>query len=70
MVDLQEITEIEQAYHEIEKIKRQVNALSEFLASKLRSQHGHSPKTKGMIDPRTGQPFGKTKDNKNIRNTV
>ena len=42
---------------EVEKIKAQINVLSDFLASKLREDDNHKPKTKGMIDPRTGKPF-------------
>ena len=59
MAELKEITELEQAYHELRKIQRQVCALSDFLASKLRDQHASAPKTTGMVDHRTGQPFGK-----------
>jgi hypothetical protein len=59
MSQMQEISEIEQAYHELEKIKRQMDALSDFLASKLRDRHTSAPKTRGMIDPRTNRPFRK-----------
>ena len=57
MPELKEISELEQAYHQLDQIKRQVNALSDFLASKLRDKHDHKPKTRGMLDPRTGKPF-------------
>ena len=61
MADLKKITELEQVFHQLQKIQRQVSALSEFLVSKLRDQHGHAPKTEGMIDPRTGRQFGQKK---------
>ena len=61
MTELSEITDIEQAFFELERIKRQINALSDFLAAKLRDQHSSAPKTVGMIDPRTGKPFGSDK---------
>ena len=54
---LKEISELELAYHQLEQIKRQVNALSDFIASKLRDKHTAKPKTSGMIDPRTDKPF-------------
>jgi len=57
MTELSEITDLEQAYFELEKIKTQVNALSDFLSSKLRDQYAAKPKTKGMIDPRSGRHF-------------
>ena len=58
---IQEITELEQAFFQIEKIKAQVNALSDFLAAKLTAQHAHKPKNAGMIDPRTGRRFREKK---------
>ena len=59
MQNLREISDLEQAFHQLELIKRQVHALSEFLASKMRDQYTKKPKTSGMIDPRTGKPFRK-----------
>jgi hypothetical protein len=61
MSQMQEISELEQAYHELQKIQRQVSALSDFLASKLRDQHASAPRTKGMVDPRTNRPFRQQK---------
>lgn len=58
---MHEITDLEQAYFELEKIKTQVNALSDFLSSKLRQQYAAKPKTKGMIDPRSGKHFSQKK---------
>jgi len=55
----EEITEIEQAFFELEKIKRQINALSDFLSSKIRDKKTAASKTQGMIDPRTGEQFGR-----------
>jgi len=57
MANIKEITDIEQVYFEVQKIKQQVNVLSDFLASRLKHKQQHKPKTAGMIDPRTGKPF-------------
>jgi len=55
---MDEITDLEKAFYELEKIKQQINLLSDFLASKLRDQANTQPKTSGMVDPRTGELFG------------
>ena len=65
MADLNRITELEQVYFELAKIRRQVDVLSDFIASKLRDQHGHAPQTEGMIDPRTNKPFKKERTDGN-----
>ena len=59
MAELKEISELEQDYHHLQQIQRQVCALSDFLETKLRDQNTNAPKTKGMVDPRTGKQFRK-----------
>ena len=41
MGELREISDLEQAFFELEKIKRQVNALSDFLSAKILSNRPH-----------------------------
>jgi uncharacterized protein YPO0396 len=53
-----EINDLQRAFYELEKIKQQVNLLSDFLLSKLRDQVGNESKSDELIDPRTGQKFG------------
>ena len=57
MSDTQEITKLEQAFHELEKIKQQVILLSDFLLSQIKAEKKSEQKNRGMIDPRTGRPF-------------
>jgi hypothetical protein len=46
------------AFHELEKIKRQVELLSDFLLSKIEpGEKVKQPRSKVMIDPRTNKPF-------------
>ena len=59
MADLREITDLEQAFYEIEKIKQQVNLLSDSLLSKIKDKNAVTQKSNEMIDPRTGKPFRK-----------
>jgi hypothetical protein len=61
MSELNEITDLERAYFELEKIKRQVNTLSDFLSARLRHNQPRKPKTIGMRDPRTGNRFNRKK---------
>jgi len=61
MAELQKITDLEQAFYELEKIKQHVNMLSDFLLSKIKANGEVKQQTSGMIDPRTGLPFGQTK---------
>jgi len=56
MSELEEISDLEKVFYELEKIKQQVNLLSDFLASKLRSQ-ADTQQTSEMLDPITGKPF-------------
>jgi hypothetical protein len=67
MSNRKQITDLEAAYFELQKIKRRVNALSDFLASKISGQHSNKPKTQFLIDPRTSQPFRKKRENKDAR---
>ena len=60
MSNLKEISKLQQAYFQLEKIKAEIDALSDFLVTELESQHPHKPKTKGMMDPRTNLPFRKS----------
>ena len=55
---MREVTDLEKAFYELEKIKQQVNMLSDFLLSKLRDQVANESKSNDLIDPRTGQKFG------------
>jgi hypothetical protein len=57
MSDLSEISDLERAFHELQRIKQQINLLSDFLGSKLKDQERSRPRASGMIDPRTGKPF-------------
>jgi hypothetical protein len=59
MGQLQEITELEQVYHRLNKLMGEMQVLREFVASKLPASH--APKTDGMIDPRTGKHFSSKK---------
>jgi hypothetical protein len=54
---MHEVTDLERAFHKLEKIKQQVNLLSDFLASKLRDQATDECKINDLIDPRTGKKF-------------
>ena len=57
MPDLEHIKPVEQAYFELRRIRRELDALEDFLLSELKKDHSAKPKTPGMIDPRTGQLF-------------
>jgi hypothetical protein len=59
MNNTKQITDLEAAYFELEKIKQRVNALLDFLASKFNDQHPNKPKTEVLLDPRTNKPFRK-----------
>ena len=54
---MREIDDLERVFYELEKIKQQVNCLSDFLLSKLRDQIGDTGRSNDLIDPRTGQRF-------------
>ena len=56
-----EVTDLVKAFYELEKIKQQVNLLSDFLLSKINAGGEVQQQSKDMIDPRTGLPFGKGK---------
>ena len=62
MTKAKEISDYERAYFELEKIRQQVDSLSDFLLSKIREEHSStSRRRKTLIDPRTGEPFGVAK---------
>jgi hypothetical protein len=54
---VREVTDLEKAFYELEKIRRQVNLLSDFLMSKLREQATDESTANDLIDPRTGKKF-------------
>jgi hypothetical protein len=60
MTDPKRINPIEQIFFELRRIRRELDALSEFIATEMESDQFAKPKSKGMIDPRTNRPF-KTK---------
>ncbi len=62
MPDIKKISDWEQTYFELKKIQRQLDALSDFLLSKMRDGQAHKPKTEHMLDPRTGRKFGEKVD--------
>jgi len=55
MSNLEQISFAEQVLHEIERIRRQLDALQDFVCSKIDKQE--KPKTGKMIDPRNGSEF-------------
>jgi hypothetical protein len=54
---MDEISDLQRAFYELEKIKQQVNLLSDFLLSKLRDHAADELKSNELIDPRTGEKF-------------
>ena len=54
---MREVTDLEKAFYELQKIQQQINLLSDFLLSKLRHQAADESKGNDLIDPRTGQKF-------------
>jgi len=52
---LSEITDVERAYHEAQRISRELKGLIDFLASRLPTRA--SGKVQPLRDPRTGKPF-------------
>ena len=54
---MREVTDLEKAFYELEKIKQQVDLLSDFLLSKLNDHIDDEFKANELIDPRTGEKF-------------
>ena len=57
MTDPKRINPIEQIFFELRRIRRNLDALSEFVATEMESDQLAKPKSLGMIDPRTGKLF-------------
>jgi hypothetical protein len=58
MTKIKEVKLAERIFFEIQKIKKQIVYLEDFVVSQLQDQ-GESPKINEMVDPRTGKPFQK-----------
>jgi hypothetical protein len=54
---MDEVSDLERAFFELQKIQQQLNLLANFIASKLRDQAGGDSKSNDLIDPRTGKKF-------------
>jgi len=61
MAKAREITDYERAFFELEKIRQQVDNLSEFLLSKIKQDRDDGQRPKTLLDPRTGEPFSARK---------
>ena len=61
MAKAQEISDFERAFFELEKIRQQVDNLSDFLLGKIRESqsNGGDQRPKGLTDPRTGELFNR-----------
>ena len=57
MSNLPEITPIERAVFEIQKIRKELDALEDFLLSELKQNRQAKPRSEGIVDPRTGRLF-------------
>jgi hypothetical protein len=57
MNDLERIKPVEQAYFELRRIRRELDALEDFLLSEIKKNNSEKPKSPGMIDPRNGELF-------------
>ena len=57
-VDLQKISDLDTAYFQLLKIRKQIEALEDFLVSALRKKGNRGHDDPGvMIDPRSGKEF-------------
>ena len=61
MADLKEITIAGRVLQELQKIRHEIDLLEDFVVSAM-DDGAESPKVRGMIDPRTGRPFGEKKN--------
>jgi hypothetical protein len=61
MTNPKRINPIEQIHHELGRIRRDLDALSEFVASEIEKDHPAKPKSTKIVDPRTNKLF-KTKN--------
>lgn len=59
MTEPHEIADLQEVYYRIEKMKQELNLLSDFVASKIQAEKPITDKPAVLLDPRTGQPFGK-----------
>jgi hypothetical protein len=49
----------ERVFFEIQKIRRELEQLEDFILAQHDTSENLKPKTAAMMDPRTGQPFKK-----------
>jgi hypothetical protein len=59
MAKLPEITVIEKVCFEIQRIRKELDALEDFLWSELQGSQSLKPRSAGVVDPRTGKTFGR-----------
>ena len=57
MTELDEIKFVERVFFEIQRIKRDLEALEDFISARMKDDAVDQPKTDGMMDPRTGEKF-------------
>ena len=57
MADLKEISELERAFFELKRIKKEIDNLYDFIAAALSTKDNRKPKNDYMIDPRSGEKF-------------
>jgi len=62
MSDVSEISAIERAYFEIQRIRKELDALEDFLLSELKQNREAKPRSDGIVDPRTGKLFRQNKN--------
>ena len=60
MINLNEITFAEKVFFEIQRLKRELEILEDFVAAQLNGQQSDKPKIAQMIDPRSGEAFKKS----------
>jgi len=58
MTNLEQITFAEKVYYEIQRLKKELDALEDFIAAHV-GQQDDKPKNLEMIDPRSGEAFKK-----------
>jgi hypothetical protein len=57
MSNLPEITVIEKVCFEIQKIRKELDALEDFLWSEQQGSQSLKPRSAGVVDPRNGRLF-------------
>ena len=60
MTDITEM-DMQQVYCRLQEIQQEIALLSDFVLSKIRIENELKQKSRDMIDPRTGLPFGQHK---------